>query len=323
MLLVQVIHAEEAPKRRVEFGKSDYVAPPGLVFGSAFIDRLLPIPADKMSSDLWGGDNVLPRNPDNGLEDAQWSYWCMDPVETGDGLVHLFACRWPENSPKGHMTWPNSTIVRAVSESPLGPFRVVQEIGPGHNVMVFRTKAGTWRIYKNQGGAECTKGYRADFLTGIWRPDALVFDTRGMPGENMWNLSFVERADGSVLMVSLKQDDLGSDKHNSKIIAVPIALQRRLALQPAAEGEFAVLLKAEQGFNPAADLDPAALRFGAPPVVDFGRGAAPFRTEIVDSDLRLVFASKDLGFLPSDYCGKLLGKDKSGGARSRLCPSPR
>jgi hypothetical protein len=428
-LLVDIASAEDAPKRRVEFGKSDYVAPPGLVFGGAFIDRLLPIPADRMRSDVWGGDNVLPRNPDNGLEDAQWSYWCMDPVETGDGLVHLFACRWLESSPKGHMTWPNSTIVRAVAKSPLGPFKVVQEVGPGHNVMVFRTKAGAWRIYKNQGGAECTKGYRADSLTGSWRPDTLVFDTRGLPEENMWNLSFVERADGSVLMVSregkiwvspdgdapfakitsatayppirgsyedpviwqdevqyhmlvndwfgrstyylrsrdgvewvwdqgraldvniglkrsdgsyekwfkyerpnvrqdpagrathlylasvdsLKQDDVGSDKHSSKIIVVPIALQRRLKLQPAADGEFAVLLKAEEGFNPQADLDPAALRFGAPSAVDFGRGATPLRTENSGPDLRLVFASKDLGFLPSDYCGKLLEKDRSGG----------
>jgi hypothetical protein len=45
-MLAPIARAEDAPKRRVEFGKSDYAAPPGLVFGGAFIDRILPMPID-------------------------------------------------------------------------------------------------------------------------------------------------------------------------------------------------------------------------------------------------------------------------------------
>ena len=101
----------------------------------------------------------------------------------------------------------------------------------------------------------------------------------------------------------------------------------------------AVLLKAEEGFNPQADLDPAALRFGAPSAVDFGRDAAPLRTENAGSDLRLLFASKDLGFLPSAFrstqadsrrilngmgClkGGLLGSDQYSTIRSNLSCQP-
>ena len=37
----------------------------------------------KLTKDAWGADNVLPRDPDNGLEDPamkQWCYWDGSPT---------------------------------------------------------------------------------------------------------------------------------------------------------------------------------------------------------------------------------------------------
>ncbi len=82
-----------------EHAPTDYQVPPGMVRGGAFIDRILPMPVENgLRSDVWGGDNVKPRNVDNGLEDPKWSYWCMEVFPSG-GKEHMFAVRWPESSP--------------------------------------------------------------------------------------------------------------------------------------------------------------------------------------------------------------------------------
>ena len=46
-----------------------------LVEGARFIDRFLPMPAGKLSSDVWGAKDVVPRYVDNGIEDDICSYW--------------------------------------------------------------------------------------------------------------------------------------------------------------------------------------------------------------------------------------------------------
>ena len=121
----------------MEHAPSAYEVPDGMVVGGAFIDRILPMPVDDgLRTNVWGGDNVKPRDADNGLEDPKWSYWCMSVIHGPDGKEHMFAVRWPENSPKGHMDWPQFQLVHAVADRPTGPFKVKQEIGPGHNVDV-------------------------------------------------------------------------------------------------------------------------------------------------------------------------------------------
>ena len=46
-----------------------------LVEGSRFIDRFLPMSEGKLSAKVWGGENVVPRFIDNGIEDDVRSYW--------------------------------------------------------------------------------------------------------------------------------------------------------------------------------------------------------------------------------------------------------
>lgn len=113
-----------------------------------------------------------------------------------------------------------------------------------------------------------------------------------------------------------KKEDVGNDIHGSKIIAMPLVVDRRMEItnkEPVtADGRIELLIRAENGFEPALDLDPAALAFGSPSAVDFGRGAKALASESVGKDLKLVFASKDAGFHPDDFAGKLLGRNRKG-----------
>ena len=413
-----------------EHAPTDYKPPAGLVRGGAFIDRILPMPVgpNGLRSDVWGGDNVKPRNVDNGIEDAKWSYWCMSVHREPDGREHLFGARWLESSPKGHMSWPNSRAFHAVSDSPLGPFHVVEEdIGRGHNVTCYRAKDGTYVLYFI-GGA-----YAGPTVNGPWKPFNIEYDSRGSPTGETSNNQFTPRQDGSVLMVSrggriwisedglkpfrmittesaypkikgnfedpivwrdevqynlivndwfgrsayylrskdgvkwvwdqglaydvnvakhadgtqerwykferpfVRQDEFGrgthiyfavidsrkdldkaSDEHSSKVIALPLTVQRRLQVlneQALTTGtkEIRVLLKAEPGFDPHADVELSGLRFGAPGAVDYGKGGALLRSEKSGADLMLVFDGTAAGFGAEDYVGKLLGTTRQGG----------
>lgn len=187
--LISVSHAQ--------FGKSAYVVPEGMVEGGQFIHRFLPMkPNAPLRSDVWGVDAVKPRDASNGVEDAEFSYWCTSVVKGPDGKYHNFVVRWPEKSPKGHFEWPNSDVVHAVSEKPTGPYKVVQEIGKGHNVTAYQAKTGTWILYVING---C---YRGPTLDGPWTRGTLNFDTRGRANVDMSNCTFARRSDGSYLMVS-------------------------------------------------------------------------------------------------------------------------
>ena len=188
-ILASVSHAQHGP--------STYVVPDGMVKGGQYIDRFLPMkPNAPLRSDVWGVDAVKPRDTSNGVEDSKYSYWCTSVVKAPDGKYHNFVVRWLESSPKGHFEWPNSNVVHAIGESPTGPFKIVEEIGKGHNVTAYQAKDGTWILYIIGG---C---YRGPSLNGPWTRGKLEFDTRGRPGVDMTNCTFAQRSDGSYLMVS-------------------------------------------------------------------------------------------------------------------------
>jgi hypothetical protein len=188
-LFSSIAHAQSGP--------SAYVVPKGMVKGGQYIDRFLPMkPNGPLRSDVWGVDAVKPRDPSTGIEDAKYSYWCTSVVKGPDGRYHNFVVRWLESSPKGHFEWPNSNVVHAVGPSPTGPFKIVQEIGKGHNVTAYQAKDGTWILYIIGG---C---YRGPSLDGPWTRGKLDFDTRGRNGVDMTNCTFAQRSDGSYLMVS-------------------------------------------------------------------------------------------------------------------------
>ena len=167
-----------------------------LVLGARFIDRFLPMPKGKLSKDVWGGDNVIPRYVDNGIEDSERSYWGGNILKGEDGLYHFFVCGWPENSPKGHHTWPESIVYHAVCKNSTGPFVIQDTIGAGHNPEAFRTKSGQYVVYVINGY------YLSEGVNGPWSYHQFDFDARDRRIiEGLSNLTFAQREDGSYLMV--------------------------------------------------------------------------------------------------------------------------
>ena len=167
-----------------------------LVEGARFMDRFLPMEGTVLASNVWGTDSVRPRLVDNGIEDAQWSYWGGNIVQGDDGLWHLFVAAWPEGAKKGHMEWHNSWVIHAVGPSSHGPFWPRQVVGRGHNPEVYHTDDGTWVLYVIDGR------YTARSLDGPWEYGTFTFDPQGKPIiEGLSNLSFARRPEGGWLMV--------------------------------------------------------------------------------------------------------------------------
>ena len=167
-----------------------------LIPGARFMDRFQPMKGNRLSDDVWGADSVRPRLIDNGIEDSSWSYWGGNIVRDENGYWHLFVAAWPEASKKGHMEWPNSWVIHAISENRYGPFRPQEVIGRGHNPEIYRTDNGTWVLYVINGR------YTAPSLDGPWTYGNFDFDPCGRRIiEGLSNLSFARRPDGSWLMV--------------------------------------------------------------------------------------------------------------------------
>lgn len=167
-----------------------------LVRGARFMDRFEPMKGNVLSSDVWGADSVRPRYVDNGIEKEGMSFWGGNIMQTKDSLYHLFVCGWPENSPKGHMFWPNSTVYHAVSEKLEGPYQIKDTIGKGHNPEAFMLKDGRIVVYVIDGY------YMAPGVNGPWTYGHFSFDPRSRRIiEGLSNLTFARRQDGSYLMV--------------------------------------------------------------------------------------------------------------------------
>lgn len=168
-----------------------------LVKGGRFIDRFLPMPDGMRQAHIWGADGVLNRYVDNGIEMPGMSFWGGKILKTSDGKYHLYVCGWPESSPKGHMFWPKSTVYHAVCDNPIGPFKIVNSVGKGHNPEAFRLKDGRVAVYVIDGY------YMADSEKSlIWTYGQFNFDARDRKIiEGLSNLTFARRQDDSYLMV--------------------------------------------------------------------------------------------------------------------------
>ena len=174
----------------------------GLVEGSRFIDRFLPLPElGELSSDVWGLSGVKPRYPANGLEDDTWSYWGGNIHKDEHEKYHLFVCRWREDDPKGHMAWPRSEVVHAIADNPAGSYTVSNVIGPGHNPEMQKLKDGRYFLYVLQFTEFFY--YLADDVNGPWQRQPFHFDSRQREiVQHVSNNTFTKRDDGSMLMVS-------------------------------------------------------------------------------------------------------------------------
>ncbi|MEY8588594.1 glycoside hydrolase family protein [Phocaeicola sartorii] len=168
-----------------------------LVKGARFMDRFLPMPDGIQIKGIWGTDSVLNRYVDNGIELPGVSFWGGNILQDTDGKYHLFVCGWPENSPKGHMFWPNSTVFHAVSDLLEGPFKIQNSVGKGHNPEAFRLKDGRVVVYVIDGY------YIADGVDSkVWTYGKFSFDSRDRKIiEGLSNLTFARRQDDSYLMV--------------------------------------------------------------------------------------------------------------------------
>lgn len=167
-----------------------------LIEGARFMDRILPMPDGRKEKGVWGTAEVSERFVNNGIENPETSFWGGNILKGDDGLYHMFVCGWPENSPKGHMFWPNSTVYHAVSEHLHGPYALRGEVGKGHNPEAFTLDDGRTVIYVIDGY------YISDSFDGPWEYRHFEFDTRDRRIiEGLSNLTFTRRDDGSRLMV--------------------------------------------------------------------------------------------------------------------------
>ena len=167
-----------------------------LVKGARFMDRILPMPDGRKGKHVWGTAEVAERFVDNGIEMPDTSFWGGNILKGSDGLYHMYVCGWPEDSPQGHMFWPNSTVYHAVSKRLHGPYAIRETVGKGHNPEAYRLADGRTVIYVIGGY------YISDSLDGPWQYGQFEFDTRDRRViEGLSNLTFAERDDGSRLMV--------------------------------------------------------------------------------------------------------------------------
>ncbi len=89
-----------------------------------------------------------PTSSSSGLRESGTSFWDGSAVLGDDGRYHLFASRFANAC--GLSTWnTNSECVRAVADSPLGPFQVEELRVPAfcHNPTVRRAADGTFLLF--------------------------------------------------------------------------------------------------------------------------------------------------------------------------------
>jgi hypothetical protein len=169
------------------------------------IDYFQPIPIiNQLTSNTWGGSNVLPRDTGNGLEtpDKKFFYWDGRIIKTKDGKYHLHCSRWPKSG--GFNQWASSIAVHAVSDSLLGPYI---DQGPfysrngskGHNVSSLELPDGAFAVYTS----DITPGdfYTAPSIDGPWTfMGSMNIDKNGytIPWPTA-NISVIVRPDGTFL----------------------------------------------------------------------------------------------------------------------------
>ena len=116
---------------------------------------------------------------------------------------------------------------------------------------------------------------------------------------------------------TLKRLDLGSDRHSSKNIGIPLTYGRLITILNEEQinsdtKSIKVKIQAEKGFNPHIDIDLETLRFGAPEEVNFGKGCKVIETKKSGKDLILIFNGGGNGITERNFTGKLIGKTSKG-----------
>ncbi len=171
-----------------------------------FIDYFQPIPIlGGLSKELWGAQNVGPRDPQNGLEDVtmqQWDYWDGKILKAPDGKYHLFASRWEQA--RGHRGWGGSKAVHAVSDRLTGPYVDKglcwpdDQGGKGHNVTALQLPDGRYAIVISETRPGAV--FVSDSLDGPWK----LLGNLTVEGDPKWRASneiILARPDGRFEML--------------------------------------------------------------------------------------------------------------------------
>ncbi len=176
-----------------------------------FIGYFLPTPVHgSLTKEAWGAPNVLPRDPQNGLEDPtikQWCYWDGQIIKGPDGKYHMFASRWDQA--RGHGGWGSSLAVHAVSDTVTGPYIDKglcwpdNQGGKGHNVTALVLPDGRYAVVVSEtrpGDVFVSKS-----LEGPWEHlGSIKVDANGFNARDgrMSNVSIMVRPDGDYEIVA-------------------------------------------------------------------------------------------------------------------------
>ena len=205
------------------------VAASCLAADKTFIDYFQPTPiVGALTTNAWGAPGVLPRDPENGLEDTslkdltldpnkqpdsaakKWYYWDGQIIKSSAGKYYLFASRWDQA--KGHGGWGGSSAVYAVSDNLFGPYvdkrllwtNVIKGVaGRGHNVTALTLPDGRYAVLISETRPGSV--YISKSLDGPWgEPLPITFGTnefstssRGLSS----NMSIMVRPDGGYEIV--------------------------------------------------------------------------------------------------------------------------
>lgn len=202
------------------------------ISGTSFSDLIQPMPIHReLRSDLWGAESVIPRDPDNGIEDPDWSYWGGRPVREKDGRYHMQVTRWPANALKGHWEWPNSTVAHVVADQPCGPYKVKENLaydfhdGLGHNPDIILLNDGSYMLYALIDW-EATL-FTSESMDGPWKrlgtmtvdwsesgePESMSYRFyRNLSGVQLENGRFLFVTKAGAMMRSESEDPLGPYK---------------------------------------------------------------------------------------------------------------
>lgn len=181
------------------------------VAGGQFKDFILPMPIINglESQDIWGNENVVPRDKENGIEDNEWCYWGGNPVLGKDENYHIAICRWKEST--GHNGWFESEVAHCFSHNPFGPYKVTKTIvEKGHNPEVMKMPDGSFALHVMD-----SRVFKADKMEGPWvKVGSMQLDARGFKPNNRFgsNLSSEFRPDGSIIVMKKDGDITLSQK---------------------------------------------------------------------------------------------------------------
>ena len=195
-----------------------------------FIDFFQPTPIiGALTTNTWGAGGILPRDPQNGLEDPnlkdlpldtnnasadaakKWYYWDGQIIKSPDnGKYYMFASRWDQA--KGHGGWFGSSAVYAVSDNLFGPYvdkglvwpDVVNGVaGRGHNVTALVLPDGRYAVLISETRPGSI--YISKSLDGPWEfQGPITFSTNEFSGNTRRlgsNMSIMVRTDGNFEIV--------------------------------------------------------------------------------------------------------------------------